>query len=61
MTDDNSSKGGSYIRQSDGSLKLVDRTEIPERVFAADKESAEAQQAPETPAAAVEPQKKGAK
>lgn len=25
--DDNASKGGSYIRQKDGSLKLVERTE----------------------------------
>lgn len=35
---DNASKGGSYVRQKDGSLKLVERTELAAAMPTAERE-----------------------
>lgn len=59
MTEEHQGKGGSYIRQPDGTLKLVERTEHPETVYAVKKAADETQAAVDQPAA--EPVKKGAK
>lgn len=59
MTEEHEGKGGSYIRQPDGKLKLVARTEHPDTVYAVEEPAAETTTPAEQPSA--EPVKKGAK